>query len=75
MKHKVGKSHCHFANGKSHAKPMQCEQAFWLALYQPSGGTLCPALGPVLPKRCGTIGESLGTSRDSVYKGRLKKEW
>lgn len=47
MKHMVGISQCHVAKGK--LQPMQYEQAFWLALYQPSGGTLCPALSPVLP--------------------------
>ena len=68
MEHKVGTGRCHFAKGKS--QPGQYEQAFWLALYWPSGGTLCPALGLVLPKRCGAIGQSLeessGNSSDSV---------
>lgn len=76
MKHKVGVSQCHFVKGTS-----QHEQAFWMAcwliLYESSGATLCPALGPFIPKRCGTIGKSLeGVFEykqwfsDSAYKGR-----
>lgn len=48
MEHKVGTSRYYLAKGKS--QPGQYYQAFWLALYWPSGGTLSPALSPMLPK-------------------------
>lgn len=60
LMHKMGSGQCHFAKGKS--QPKHYEQAFWLDLYWPSGGTLCPALGPILPRRCRVIGESLEDS-------------
>lgn len=43
MEHNAGTSWCHFAKGKSLLR--QYEQAFWLALYQLSGGTVS-SFGP-----------------------------
>lgn len=80
LMHKMGPSQCHFAKGKS--QPKHYEQAFWLDLYWPSGGTLYPALGPILPRRCRAIGESQVESSgnkqwfgNSACEGRLKKLW
>lgn len=57
LMHKMGPGQCYFAKGKP--QPKHYEQAFWQDLYWPSGGTLCPALDPVLPRRCRAIGENL----------------
>lgn len=49
----MGPGQCYFVKGKS--QPKHYEQAFWLDFYWPSGGTLCPALGPILPRNAGPL--------------------